>query len=404
MSSTSSLNALPSVHLARMVGSTSGRRDSSHGYSSRSQRPMRRSAAVEEAVEAGEEHEDLPLDRQRLILPLLEQLDHARAAGELVLRRLVHVAGELREGGELAILREREAQRAGDLLHRRHLRRAADARHREADVHGRADARVEQVGLEVDLAVGDRDDVGRDVRRDVAGLGLDDRQRRERAGAALVRHLGGALEQARVQVEDVARVRFAARRAAQQERQLAIGDRVLRQVVVHDERVAAVVAPVLADGDAGEGREELQRRRLRRRRGDDDGVVHGAERAQLVDHRGHRRLLLADGDVDAGDAQALLIDDGVVATAVLPVWRSPMMSSRWPRPIGIIESIALRPVCSGSCTDLRATMPGALISTLRIVLVRIGPLPSMGWPSALTTRPTSSSPTGTDAILPVRLT
>ena len=57
-----------------------------------------------------------------------------------------------------------------------------------------------------------------------------------------------------------------------------------------------------------------------------------------------------------------------IATAVLPVWRSPMMSSRWPRPIGIMASIALRPVCSGSCTDLRATMPGALISTLRIVL------------------------------------
>lgn len=29
-----------------------------------------------------------------------------------------------------------------------------------------------------------------------------------------------------------------------------------------------------------------------------------------------------------------------IAMAVLPVWRSPMMSCRWPRPIGIIESIA----------------------------------------------------------------
>src|SRR3972149_2738859 len=34
-----------------------------------------------------------------------------------------------------------------------------------------------------------------------------------------------------------------------------------------------------------------------------------------------------------------------IARAVFPVWRSPMISSRWPRPIGIIESIALRPVC-----------------------------------------------------------
>ena len=48
------------------------------------------------------------------------------------------------------------------------------------------------------------------------------------------------------------------------------------------------------------------------------------------------------------------------AMAVLPVWRSPMMSSRWPRPIGIIESMALMPVCSGSFTGWRSTMPGRL--------------------------------------------
>ena len=35
------------------------------------------------------------------------------------------------------------------------------------------------------------------------------------------------------------------------------------------------------------------------------------------------------------------------AMAVLPVWRSPMISSRWPRPIGIMASMALMPVCSG---------------------------------------------------------
>ena len=49
-----------------------------------------------------------------------------------------------------------------------------------------------------------------------------------------------------------------------------------------------------------------------------------------------------------------------MATAVLPVWRSPMISSRWPRPIGIRVSMAFRPVCTGSCTDLRGMMPGRL--------------------------------------------
>src|SRR6478672_1956931 len=93
-----------------------------------------------------------------------------------------------------------------------------------------------------------------------------------------------------------------------------------------------------------------------------------------------------------------------VATAVFPVWRSPMISSRWPRPIGTIASIALRPVCIGSLTGLRSTTPGASRSISRDSLEPIGPLPSIGWPSALTTRPTSSSPTGTEMIRDVRLT
>ena len=54
-----------------------------------------------------------------------------------------------------------------------------------------------------------------------------------------------------------------------------------------------------------------------------------------------------------------------MAMVVLPVLRSPMISSRWPRPIGVIASIDLMPVCSGSCTGLRPVMPGAWISMRR---------------------------------------
>src|SRR3954454_7330951 len=90
--------------------------------------------------------------------------------------------------------------------------------------------------------------------------------------------------------------------------------------------------------------------------------------------------------------------------AVLPVWRSPMISSRWPRPIGIIESIAFRPVWSGSTTGWRWTTPGALNSAGRFSVVSIGPLPSSGLPSGSTMRPSRASPTGTSRSLPVRLT
>ena len=93
-----------------------------------------------------------------------------------------------------------------------------------------------------------------------------------------------------------------------------------------------------------------------------------------------------------------------IATAVLPVWRSPMISSRWPRPIGTIESSDFRPVCTGWLTDWRAITPGATFSITSVILALIGPLPSIGWPSALTTRPISSGPTGTSRMRPVHLT
>ena len=51
------------------------------------------------------------------------------------------------------------------------------------------------------------------------------------------------------------------------------------------------------------------------------------------------------------------------AMVVLPVERSPMMSSRWPRPIGIMASMAMMPVCTGTETDFRVMMPGAIFST-----------------------------------------
>ena len=81
-----------------------------------------------------------------------------------------------------------------------------------------------------------------------------------------------------------------------------------------------------------------------------------------------------------------------------------MISSRWPRPTFVIESIALMPVWSGSFTGWRSITPGAFHSTGRVSVDSIGPRPSSGLPSGSTTRPSSASPTGTDATLPVRRT
>ena len=91
-----------------------------------------------------------------------------------------------------------------------------------------------------------------------------------------------------------------------------------------------------------------------------------------------------------------------MATVVLPVLRSPMISSRWPRPMGVMASMALMPVCSGSLDGL--TPDDARCLDLQCggsASVTIGPLPSMGSPRAFTTRPSSASPTGTDRMRPV---
>ncbi len=250
---------------------------------------------VEEALGDAEQRDRLLGDRQRRVLRLLHQLGHELAALELLAGRVVEVGRELREGREFAVLRKVEADAAAELLDDLGLRGAADARHRDAGVDGGADAGVEQVGLEEDLAVGDRDHVGRDERGHVAGLRLDDRQRGERAGLALHGALGelldvlfvdarGALEQAAVEVEHVARIRLAARRTAQQQRDLAVRPGLLGQVVIDDQGVLAAVAEVLAHRAARVRGDVLHRRRFGRRGGDDDRVRHRAGFFELAHH------------------------------------------------------------------------------------------------------------------------
>ena len=157
------------------------------------------------------------------------------------------------------------------------------------------------------------------IGRHVIGLGFDDGQGGQRTRAIVFVQLGGALQQAAVQIEDVARIGFAARRTAQQQRHLAIGDGLLGQIVIDDQGMHAIVAEPFAHGAAGEGRQELQRRGLRGGGGDDDGVFQRAGIGQGLDDLRHGRALLADGDIDAielgllvgAGVDRLLVDDGV---------------------------------------------------------------------------------------------
>ena len=129
--------------------------------------------------------------------------------------------------------------------------------------------------------------------------------------AEVVVELDGALEQPRVQVEDVARVGLAARRAAQQQRHLAVRVGVLGEVVVDRERVPAVVEEVLTHRAAGVRRQVGDRRGLVGRGHHDDRVLQGARVLERLGERDDRGLALTDRDVDRDHAGVLVVDDRV---------------------------------------------------------------------------------------------
>ena len=188
---------------------------------------------------------------------------------------------------------------SGNLLHRLDLRGGADARYRQADIHGRSDALIEEIGLEEDLAVGDRDDIGRDIGGDIIGLRLDHRQRGERACAICVIELGGAFEQARMQVEHIARIGFAAGRPAKQQRHLAIGDGLFGKVIIGDHRMHTIVAEEFAHRAARKWCQILHGRGIGRCGRDDDRIIERAIVFERLDELGDGRALLAAGDIDA---------------------------------------------------------------------------------------------------------
>src|ERR1700730_1482141 len=122
-----------------------------------------------------------------------------------------------------------------------------------------------------------------------------------------------------MQIEHVAGIGFAARRAAQQPRALAIGPRLFRQIVIDNDRVHTVVAEVFAHGAAGEGCDVLHRRRIGGGGRDDDGIFQRALLFQNLDELRHGGALLADRDIDAIQldllvglgVQRLLIENGI---------------------------------------------------------------------------------------------
>ena len=119
-----------------------------------------------------------------------------------------------------------------------------------------------------------------------------------------------------MQIEDIAGISLAARRALEDQRHLAVSHGLLGEIIVYDKRVATRVAEIFADGYSRERREITHRRRLRSTRRYNHRIRHGAELLQRVDDGCHRGGLLAYRNIYAvhrfaGVIVLLLVDYGV---------------------------------------------------------------------------------------------
>ena len=72
------------------------------------------------------------------------------------------------------------------------------------------------------------------VSRDITTLGLDNGESSERSSTELVVHLGGTLEETRVQVEDITGVSLTTGGTTEQKGHLTVSNGLLGQVVVDD--------------------------------------------------------------------------------------------------------------------------------------------------------------------------
>src|SRR5260221_685888 len=89
-------------------------------------------------------------------------------------------------------------------------------------------------------------------------------------------------------------LRISTRRAPQQQGNLTVGLRVFRQIVVDDERVAAVVAEELPERARGVRADVKEWRRIRRRRRDDDRVAHRVGFFERANHLRDGGLFLSN--------------------------------------------------------------------------------------------------------------
>ena len=263
------------------------------------------------AVGSRIDNHDLMLNPDRRILLLLQDLHQDPAMIQTPLGVLVQIGSELGKPGQFSILGQFQTQFACNLLHGRNLGVPSYTGNRNTRVHRRTLAREEQLRFQEDLSVGNGNDVGGNVRRNVSRLGLDDRQRRNGTASHIVGKFGCPLQQPAVKVEHVAGISFSSGRPSQKQGHGPVSHGVLGQVVIDDQHVPALIHKFLGHGTGRIRSDILERSHFAGRCRNHDGIFHGSFVFQSLHQLGHSGFLLPDGHVYTDYIFVLLVDDSI---------------------------------------------------------------------------------------------
>jgi len=179
---------------------------------------------VKVTVDTGEDERNHLVDGHWGVLLLLEKLGKSLTTVQGLLGGGIQVGTELGEGGNLTVLGQEKLEGTSDLLHGLELSGGTDTGDRKTDVDGWTNTLVEEFGFQEDLTVGDGNDVGWNVSRDITTLGLNDWESGKGTTTELVVHLGGTLEETRVEVENVTWVGLTSWWTTEKQRHLTVSD------------------------------------------------------------------------------------------------------------------------------------------------------------------------------------
>jgi hypothetical protein len=267
---------------------------------------LRDGDVVKETVDTGKDDGDLLLSTEGRSLLLLKNLGKTLTTRKSLLGRSIKIGTKLGESSNLTVLGQEKLKGTSNLLHGLNLSSGTDTRDGKTDVNSGSDTLVEKLSLQEDLTIGNGNNVGGNVSRDITTLGLNNGKSSQRTRAKLLRHLGSTLKETRVEVENITGVSLTTRRTSQKKRHLSVGNSLLGQIVVDDKSVSAVISEPLTNSTTSEGSNVLKRSSLRSSSSNNDGVLEGIVLLKSLNELSNGGSLLTNSNVDTVELLGLI--------------------------------------------------------------------------------------------------